>query len=487
MAAVQLSINEGAWYPIFIASAVVLGVCFLLKWLSGYGHFTEIIGLTMLGMVFHLAADRPSSSVQYNVKHLHIAQVLTEPTNNSPNSRYNNCTAQLLNVQRDSSWVNIENTKAMLFIDTTQNVEIGDCIVYEAKTFPYNEPFMSYYRHKNIIGRQYTYRVDTLGESSTGFSLQIEKTRNAIAQRIYSLRDSVTHATSLMVALVVGTKTQMQYELKNAYRLSGVSHLLAISGLHVGIIVVLLNFLTRPLVLYKSKGAMLQFVVISVSLIIFAILSGLTPSVVRAVVMFILLQYAFVFEGNSDSLNILLASALGLLLTDTKLLFDPGFQLSYLAMIGIILYYSPLRQLFKLKHRVARWFYGLFVISLCAQLFTTPLVIYNFGYISFSTFFVGYLVWFTMPVIIFATLLYLVVPLGFVGEIAIAAANVQNAIVKWFSQFDMFIYRNSELPLWVVIGTYSALILIAVYVRVIYANILINRQNESQEVSEPEY
>lgn len=482
--AIEWAINTYSWIPVLstiLANAVLTTA---LKISGKRGYFVEIIGLTVLGMIFHLASERPDK-VEYKTKQLYTAQIITPPTNNN-NSRYNACTAQLLYVKNDTTHTKLIHTKTTLYVDTSQTVNLGDYILYQAKTFPYKPPYESYYRHKNIVGRQYAYYIDNLGHDQTGFSLRVEKARMAISQRIYNLRDSVTNETSLMAALVVGTKGDMEPELKNAYRLSGVSHLLAISGLHVGIVFLLLNFLTRSLLLFRNKGEIIQLVIIIFCLLMFAVLSGLTPSVVRAVLMFIMFQIAIIFRGNSDSLNVLLASALCILLCDTKLLFDPGFQLSYLAMLGITLFYGPIRGIFKFRNCVLRWFYGLFVVTFCAQLFTTPLVVYTFGQMSFSSFFIGYLVWLTMPVIIFSTLFYLVIPFGFVGEIGIYAARAQNFIIEKFSGLDEFIYRNETMSFWVVFWVYVMLIILSVVVFTVRGRIINSRYQNKIKIHYPE-
>jgi len=220
--------------------------------------------------------------------------------------------------------------------------------------------------------------------------------------------------------------------------------------------------------------------------LMFAVLSGLTPSVVRAVLMFIMFQVAIIFRGNSDSLNVLLASALCILLCNTKLLFDIGFQLSYLAMVGIILFYGPITSIFKFRNSVLRRLYGLFAISFCAQLFTVPLVIYTFGQSSFSTFFIGYIVWFTMPVIIFSTLLYLIVQLEFLGNIAIWASRAQNAVIEKFSGFDELIYKNEIMSFWTVICIYVLLIVITIAILIVRGRIENSRYKKTVRIHEPE-
>ena len=482
--AVQWAINTYSWTPVILTIVACVVLTTTLKISGKKGYFVEIIGLTLLGMLFHLATDRPDK-IQYNSKYLYTAQITTQPTNNN-NSRYNSCVAQLISVKNDTIHTQLQNTKTMLYVDTTQQVNIGDYVLYQAKTFPYKPPYESYYRHKNIVGRQYAYRIDSLGNDQTNLRLKVEKARMAISRRIYNLRDSVTNETSLMAALVVGTKGEMEPQLKNAYRLSGVSHLLAISGLHVGIVFLLLNFMTRTLLLFKNRGAKIQLAIIVFCLLMFAVLSGLTPSVVRAVLMFIMFQIAIIFRGNSDSLNVLLASALCILLCDTKLLFDPGFQLSYLAMLGIILFYGPIRGIFKFRNRFFSWFYGLFVITFCAQLFTTPLVIYLFGQMSFSSFFIGYIVWFTMPIIIFSTLLYLVIPLNFIGEIGIYVASAQNSIIERFSGVDAFIYRNDTMPFWALLCIYIVLIVISIVMITVRSRILNFKYQKQMKIHTPD-
>ena len=234
-----------------------------------------------------------------------------------------------------------------------------------------------YWRGKNV------YHMAFLSESEfrilkPGQSSGLSRLRKKISKWMDgALEDSFSEDQKALIrALLLGDKTNLNPETKRQFASAGAMHVLAVSGLHVGILLeVLLFFLGRfPRWISKKKA-----VLISVLLIwAYAVFIGLPPSVTRAALMFSLLVIARIWSKNYAPLNILAFSALILLIIEPHWIFDLGFQLSYLAMFGILTLYKPIAELFFIRSKWLRKIWEGTAVGIAAQLGTIPLVLYHF-------------------------------------------------------------------------------------------------------------
>ncbi len=178
-------------------------------------------------------------------------------------------------------------------------------------------------------------------------------------------------------ALLLGDKSQLDDETYQAYSTSGTVHILCVSGLHVGVIYMILNFLIGFLP-KKGAGKIMRFFLIMVLIWFYAFLTGLTPSVLRATVMFSILIIGKAVRRNTNIYNTLAASAFLLLASNPHMISDTGFQLSYLAVIGIVSLQPRLRALLTLKYWLPDRIWELLSVSIAAQVFTFPLTVHLF-------------------------------------------------------------------------------------------------------------
>lgn len=182
---------------------------------------------------------------------------------------------------------------------------------------------------------------------------------------------------ALVKALVLGLRDELDHEQKDAFVKSGTVHVLAVSGTHVGFIYAMLVFLLG----WWGGGArarMARGVLVLLALWGYAGLTGACPSVLRATIMFSLFTLAGMAERRHEPLNSLFAAALLLLLVEPHMLIEIGFQLSFLAVLGIILFYSPLQRAWYPPNRIVGYLWSLTAVSLAAQALTTPLSLYLF-------------------------------------------------------------------------------------------------------------
>ena len=185
-----------------------------------------------------------------------------------------------------------------------------------------------------------------------------------------------TQERGLAEALLIGYKDDLDKTLLQAYANTGVVHVIAISGLHLGLIYGILLLLTKPL--RGKKWAALRAVIIITALWLFTLLAGAQASVVRSAVMFTTLALGAVLNRNASIYNTLALSALLLLLYNPFWLWDVGFQLSYAAVLSIIIFFRPIYNWLYFQNKMVDAVWKLMAVTLAAQLLTTPLSLYYF-------------------------------------------------------------------------------------------------------------
>ena len=208
-------------------------------------------------------------------------------------------------------------------------------------------------------------------------------TSRALALRTHLLETYKKHnlygqELAIVSALTLGYKEDLSTPTRKAFSDSGAMHVLAVSGLHVGILQLVLNYL---LVFFdrNKKLKIVKSLLIILLLWAYALLTGLSPSVVRAALMFSFIQVGISLRRDISIFNIVAISALLVLLIDPLLLFNIGFQFSYLALLGILYIHPKLYPLIKSKHWLIDKAWALVVASFAAQLSLGPLSSYYFG------------------------------------------------------------------------------------------------------------
>lgn len=217
-----------------------------------------------------------------------------------------------------------------------------------------------------------------LQPSTPTFKMQALMLREQIVKRFrtWSLEDDVL---AIISALTVGDKSKLTREIKATYNAAGVSHILALSGLHIGILSMILSWLFYPLRRVCGGKWIASFLIVGL-LWGFAFLSGLSPSVIRAVTMFSAYVVASIFsEDRFSGFSALTLTAFIMLIYQPMYLFDVGFQLSFMAVLGIFLFYPLIDSLFVVRNKIVAYLWNIISLSLAAQLATLPLILYYFG------------------------------------------------------------------------------------------------------------
>ncbi|MBK8362492.1 MAG: ComEC/Rec2 family competence protein [Bacteroidetes bacterium] len=183
---------------------------------------------------------------------------------------------------------------------------------------------------------------------------------------------------AVLSALVLGYDDEINKEIMAAFSASGTLHILSVSGMHVGIVFAALAFLFRKM---ENKKVWWLVRLISMVLIIwfYAILTGMSPSVIRSAMMFTFILIGKSINRNSNIYNTLAASILVICVAfDPLILFEPGFQLSYFAVAGIAFIYPSINHWFYIRNKFLSSIWSLIAVSIAAQLATFPISLYYF-------------------------------------------------------------------------------------------------------------
>lgn len=294
---------------------------------------------------------------------------------------------------------------------------------------------------------------------------------NSYREKIISLyRELGFNGDELAVlsALTIGDKTELSESIRESYSVAGASHILALSGLHIGLLYALLFFILQPVAKRGNTGRCLRSLFLIVLLWAFAFFTGFSPSVVRSVTMFSILALADMFGRQSFSLNTLAATAWFMLLCNPAWLFDVGFQLSFVAVTSILLIQQPIYRLFTIKSRIGKYVWGLMSVSIAAQLGTAPLVIFYFS--RFSTHF---LLTNLAVIPLVTTILYVAVFMLLLTPISWIQTYVAEGVKKLLEILNLFVRWVEQLPyssidgIWLyqleVFGIYVSLFLLFYY------------------------
>ncbi len=292
-----------------------------------------------------------------------------------------------LKCSRTNTNFEMEKEKILLYVsDSISNTKIepGDEIIFMAQLReisnsknPGEFDFKKYSQRNGIRYQTYVYEPVT----KTGIVQYRVKTialnLRTKLMKLYREAGIDGDEYAVLGALTLGDTNYISNEVRNSFAASGAMHVLSVSGLHVGIIFIVLNFLFSPM---NKKPALKPFKVLFLllSLWFYAFITGLSPSVLRSASMFSFLVIGDNLNRRTNTYNTLAVSACLLLLINPLTLFNIGFQLSYLAVASIVFFQPKFSALITTKNKASKYLWDLITVSLAAQLGTTPISILYF-------------------------------------------------------------------------------------------------------------
>ena len=277
---------------------------------------------------------------------------------------------------------------------------------------------------------------------------------------------------AIINALILGQRQDMDRGMYTEYANAGAIHILAVSGLHVGIILMMLSFVLKPIENLKG-GKVVKVIIILALLWSFAVIAGLSASVTRAVTMFSIVAIAMHLKRPTNIYNTLSISMFILLLAKPMFLFDVGFQMSYLAVFAIVSIQPLLYKLWLPKWKVTDYFWQIFTVTMAAQLGVAPISLFYFHQFP-GLFFISNLaiIPFLGLILGFGILVILLSLLNILPEILAnlygRLINAMNHVVSWVSKQEAFLIKDISFEATHVIATYLLLVALVLVYRKFY-------------------
>lgn len=240
-------------------------------------------------------------------------------------------------------------------------------------------------------------------------------------------------ANALAATLILGYRADLSEETLSAYSKTGTIHALSVSGMHVGLIYLIINFLLSFLDRWQH-GRTFKFIVTIGLIWFYAVIAGLAPSVLRSVIMLSIYITGTTFKKHQNSYNLFCCAAFLMLLYNPALIYDVGFQLSYLSVFGLIFLQPLVYNWFDFQNVVADKLWNFFALSIAAQLATFPLAIYYFH--QFPLYFLISNLFILLPVslIMYLGIAILLLRLEFLAPVFEWLINFNNLGLRWISE-----------------------------------------------------
>jgi competence protein ComEC len=385
-----------------------------------------------------------------------------------PNTYYDKYVIDILNIDNETvsgkSLLNIQKDS------TLQTLKVDNILITKTVFKDLNNPLNpNQFNYKKYLEKKYIYHQISVNNQSL---LKI----NSQQKTLFGIADDVRNHINLKLkkysfkpdelaiinALLLGQRQDISEDVYTSYTNAGAIHILAVSGLHVGIILLILMFIFNPLERFKH-GKLIKTIILVTLLWCFALIAGLSASVTRAATMFSIVAIAMSLKRPTNIYNTLAISIFIILLFKPMFLFDVGFQLSYLAVFAIVSIDPLLYKLWKPKSKILRFYWHTLTITISAQFGVIPISLYYFHQVP-ALFFLSNLV--IIPAlgiilgfgifVIFLALLN-ILP-NFLASIYGSIISLMNSFVGWISQQDQFLFKSIAFSLLYVIASYLVII-----------------------------
>jgi competence protein ComEC len=375
--------------------------------------------------------------------------------------------------KQGASWTDFNTTIIAYFNDDfADTLKAGNKVMlntklnnFKKRLNPFGFDYAKYMEIKNITNTVYLNKGDwiLLSDSKGNIKTRALNIREQIIG-LYERNGIADDNLAVLCALTLGYKNKLDEKVRKAYCGAGAMHVLAVSGLHVAILYAILSVILLFIPFKK-----LRVFIIIIALWAYAFITGLSPSVMRATIMFSFIIGGQLIGKKINIYNSLAASAFLLLIINPLLIFEVGFQLSYIAVIGIVFFHPKIYCLFYFPNKLLQKLWSLTAVSIAAQLVTFPLTIYHFN--QFPTYFwisnIG-VTFAAMILIILAFLLSISFSWVFISKIIAllinGALNINSHFIQWINELPGAIIPNISFISSQVYLLYAILICISFYI-----------------------
>ncbi len=414
-----------------------------LKWLGGSLMSLILLLAGWVSVVQHNDLNRVDHFSKSSSQYLAV-RVNNEPVFKNGLVRFNTKVKQQVN---NTKYTNTSGNLLISIKDSAATqLEYGDELLIPASYTLVDPPFnpaefnyKKYLAHQNIYHQSFLYPKQYVvidhNKGNGIMAYALHQRQNLVEKFKANMKD--TNAIAVASTLILGYKADLSNDILQAYSKTGTIHVLSVSGAHVAILFLLLNYVLTFLD-GRKYGKLLKATIIITFIWYYALLTGFSPAVCRAAVMLSLIITGKTYSRYINTLNILAISAFFLLLYNPYLITDVGFQLSYLAVAGLVVFQPIVYNLLKVSNKWLDKLWALCSISIAAQVITFPLSAYYFH--QFPVYFLLSNLVIALPVILimYTGLFYLLLPqmpfiskaLGFILEQAILWMNKALSIIE---------------------------------------------------------
>lgn len=453
-----------------------LGIFSFLFWKSKkallqnslFGITTYLLAFTLGMMSFYIHSDL-NSKQHYSKKSFEESNSIRAivSTTLKPNEKYHKYFISLSHFN-DS----IASGKLLLYVPKSniETLHSGDEIwlnntVYPIpKVFnPFQFDYSKYLEKQNVFHQIYTQenQIKIIQRHKT-LDFYIENLRNNLSKS-FEIHHFEPKTKAIIDALILGQRLELDKETIADYSNAGVIHILAISGLHISIIYFFIVFLLKPLKRVKF-GAEIQLLIVLAILWLFALLTGLPASVTRAVTLFSFISIGNYFNQPKAIYNALAISAFLILLVKPNAIFDIGFQLSYAAVLSIVLFQPFYKKFYFSDNTIVIYFTDTILVSLAAQIGVLPLSLYYFNQLPLLFLLANLVIIPLSSLVLIAGIVIL--PLNYVlpsvavflGKILKFSIQFMNEYIHWIAQFKSGIITNISFSGWLTFSMYLVIV-----------------------------
>ncbi len=411
-----------SWIPGTSISLALIGFGILLTWLNQVNHQQQWVGHNYKpGDIVQLRLLEPLSEKQKTFKAL--AEIVSVQQNGKAKRVKGNI---ILYFQKDSTPPALDYGNIIAFNKPLQEIKnAGNPGGFDYKRYA----LFNGITHQLFLKK--TEYVVLNQKKTSAFWSWMYRTKAYI---LGTLRKQIKgeQETSVAEALLIGYRDDLDRDLVQAYSNTGVVHVIAISGLHLGLIYWLLLLIFKPLDKYKRIKWLKPLLVLTF-LWIFSLLTGAGASVLRAAIMFTAIAAGDLFNKKGNIYNSMAASAFVLLCYNPFYLWDVGFQLSYAAVLSIVLFMKPIYHWFSIENKLLDKAWQLNAVTLSAQILTLPLCMYHFHQAPNLFLITNFVAVPLSSLILFGEILLIAV--AYIPVIASPVGYVLSYLLKWMNGF----------------------------------------------------
>jgi len=379
------------YFIAFIALSLFMASLFIRK-SEIYFKFRWLFGFSLAISLFLIGYERSEQlQIRSNFEHADTLGMFTVELTEMPVEKEKSmlCRIQTMTYIDASHHEKANRGKALIYIakdSLSKNLASGDRLLIRTKFTkpsgimnPNGFDYAAYLKKQGIRATAYiaTDSWKRIGANKEFSLFRLSEKYQHKLLEVYKRAGMQGDEFAVLAALTLGSKDALHPELRQNYSTSGGMHILAVSGLHVGVIYFILSFLLRFMDSSPRLRYLKAFLLLS-SLWAYAFITGLPPSVIRATTMFSFVAIGQSLDRKSQIYNTIAASAFLMLLYNPNFIFDVGFQLSYSAVISIVYFQPKIKRWFAIENRLLRWAWELTAVSLAAQIGTAALSFFYF-------------------------------------------------------------------------------------------------------------